>query len=87
MNIEFDAIKAVIMGLVGWLLYSLKRLSGRVEDVPSRKEIELMINERVAGIQVRQEEAIKDLIRIEAKLDHLLDIIIRASRDRSLEEK
>lgn len=81
MSFDFDAIKTVTAGLVAWLFYSLKKVDAKADAAITEDQVHKIISQRVAELKVRQEEAIKDLVRIEAKIDHLHEIVLRYYRD------
>lgn len=76
--IPVDPWNAIYVAITGWFVWWIKKLSARVDETLSEKEIRQLVNAKLTELRVRQEALAKDLHRIETKIDRLLDLYLHS---------
>ena len=75
-SVLVSIVSLVLAPVVTVLGFMLRRAFMKLDDTMRRDEVRLLIEQRLDPVYVAQRNFHQDIIRIETKLDKLLDIMI-----------
>lgn len=66
-------IKALLAGTVGYLFYSVKKATSKLEDCLDEQEIRQLLKDKMEVLETKQRILEKRLDRVDTKLDLILE--------------